>query len=145
VQAGGKPPRYWKKNDGVWIERRFNEWRPVNLDEPVRHVDWNEAQAWCRWAKRRLPTEAEWQRACMESGFHWGRVWEWTASTFEPYPGFSADPYRDYSAPWFGTHKVLRGASFTTPKRLARPGFRNFYTPDRADVFVGFRTCKIKP
>jgi iron(II)-dependent oxidoreductase len=70
-----------------------------------------------------------------------GNIWEWTASTFAAYPGFVPDPYADYSAPWFGTHKVLRGGSFATPARIARRRFRNFYTPERADIFAGFRTC----
>jgi len=61
---------------------------------------------------------------------------------FPPYPGFAADPYKEYSEPWFGTHKVLRGASFSTPRRLARRTFRNFYQPHRGDVFCGFRTCQ---
>ena len=72
-----------------------------------------------------------------------GNLWEWTASTFGPYPGFVADPYKEYSQPWFGTHKVLRGGSFATPARLMRATFRNFYTPDRADIFAGFRTCAL--
>lgn len=70
-----------------------------------------------------------------------GNVWEWTAGDFLPYPGFVVDPYRDYSAPWFGSHKVLRGGCFMTAPRLIRNTFRNFYTPDRRDVFAGFRTC----
>jgi len=70
-----------------------------------------------------------------------GNVWEWTASDFLPYPGFVADPYRDYSAPWFGSHKVLRGGCFLTAPRLMRNTLRNFYTPERRDVFAGFRTC----
>src|SRR5216684_3917089 len=72
-----------------------------------------------------------------------GNVWEWTASTFLPYPGFVRDPYQEYSEPWFGTHKVLRGGSFATPPRVAHAAFRNFYTPDRADIFAGFRTCAL--
>jgi len=72
-----------------------------------------------------------------------GNVWEWTASTFGPYPGFVADPYKEYSEPWFGTHKVLRGGSFATPRRLIRNTWRNFYTPDRGDIFAGFRTCAV--
>jgi len=68
-------------------------------------------------------------------------LWEWTASPFEPYPGFEPDRYREYSAPWFMTHQVLRGASFATPARLVSPRFRNFYLPERDDLFCGFRTC----
>jgi iron(II)-dependent oxidoreductase len=70
-----------------------------------------------------------------------GNVWEWTADAFEPYPGFAADPYKEYSQPWFGTHKVLRGGCFATRATLIRNTWRNFYTPDRRDVYAGFRTC----
>ncbi|MGH8691400.1 MAG: selenoneine synthase SenA [Burkholderiales bacterium] len=143
VEQGGSAPRYWKRVDGVWMERRFSRWVPLKGDAAVRHVDWHEAQAWCAWAKRRLPTEAEWEFS--NEKLSWGALWEWTASPFAPFPGFSADPYADYSQPWFGTHKVLKGASFATPRRLARPAFRNFYLPERGDVFAGFRTCRIVP
>jgi gamma-glutamyl hercynylcysteine S-oxide synthase len=73
-----------------------------------------------------------------------GGVWEWTSSAFEPYPGFSPDPYLDYSQPWFHTHYVLRGGSFATRGRIAHNRFRNFYLPDRGDVFAGFRTCAVE-
>jgi iron(II)-dependent oxidoreductase len=72
-----------------------------------------------------------------------GGVWEWTATPFVPYPGFGADPYREYSEPWFHTHQVLRGGSFATRTRLAHNRFRNFYLPDRRDVFAGLRTCAV--
>ena len=70
-----------------------------------------------------------------------GNVWEWTASTFEPYPGFVIDPYDTYSAPSFGQQKVLRGGCWATRSRVIRNTWRNFYTPDRRDVWAGFRTC----
>ena len=70
-----------------------------------------------------------------------GNVWEWTADNFLPYPGFSVDPYKEYSQPWFGTHKVLRGGCWATSSLLIRNSWRNFYTPDRRDVWAGFRTC----
>jgi EgtB-related family protein len=143
VEDGGNAPRYWQEVDGKWRERRFDKWIPLPGSEPVRHVDWNEAQAYCAWAKRRLPTEAEFELALKHEDFSWGAVWEWTSSPFEPYPGFVIDPYADYSKPWFGTHKVLRGASFTTPRRMVRRTFRNFYQPQRGDVFCGFRTCAL--
>jgi iron(II)-dependent oxidoreductase len=149
-------------------------------------VCWYEAEAWCRWADRRLPTEAEWERAASAPGggegrrrFPWGdappdprranldgltgggldvaalpagdsacgcrqmigNVWEWTASDFLPYPGFVADAYKEYSEPWFRTHKVLRGGCWVTRARLLRNTWRNFYPPDRRDVWAGFRTC----
>ncbi len=68
-----------------------------------------------------------------------GNVWEWTATPFDPYPGFQAGPYKEYSAPWFGDHRVLRGGSFATRSRLVHSRWRNFYTPDRNDVFAGIR------
>jgi len=177
-------PKYWLRQDGGWAQRRFDRVVALRADEPVVHVSWHEARAYCRYAGRRLPTEAEWEYAACWSGdardkrrYPWGNdspapgqanlesaaltavhdcaagdsaagcrqlignVWEWTESTFGPYPGFIADPYKEYSQPWFGTHKVLRGGSFATPRRLIRNTWRNFYTPDRYDVFAGFRTC----
>jgi len=141
VEAGGKVPRYWKKEGARWLARRFARWQPLKPGEPVLHVDWNEAGAYCRWAKRRLPTEAEWECAAAAGKIGPAGVWEWTASEFLPYPGFAPDPYKEYSAPWFGTHKTLRGGSFAAPARLLRHTFRNFYLPHRGDVFCGLRTC----
>ena len=143
VEDGGKAPRYWKKEGAGWLQRRFDRWQPLKLDEPVIHVDWDEAQAWCRWAKRRLPTEAEWECAAAAGKIAPAGVWEWTASDFVPYPGFVRDPYQEYSEPWFGTHKVLRGGSFAAPARLLRHTFRNFYQTHRGDVFCGFRSCAL--
>jgi len=139
VKAGGNPPPHWKAGK----LRRFDRWIERAPDEPVMHVSWHDAQAYCKFAGRRLPTEAEWEYAVLNGLEGRGSVWEWTASDFLPYPGFVRDPYKEYSEPWFGTHKVLRGGSFATPARIARPRFRNFYTPERADIFAGFRTCAI--
>jgi EgtB-related family protein len=143
VEAGAAaPPRYLRRQDGEWQCREFGAWRALDLDAPASHLTWHEAEAWCRWAGRRLPTETEWElAACTEPDFRWGQVWEWSASRFLPYPGFAAHPYRDYSAPWFGERYVLRGASRATSPRMAHPRYRNYFTPERNDIHMGFRSC----
>ena len=141
VSTARSAPRYWQP-DGE-LCKRFDTLIALPDNEPVRHLSLHEAQAYCRWAGRRLPSEAEWEFAALSGhpDFRWGDLWEWTRSPFEPYTGFSADAYLEYSAPWFGTHQVLRGASFATQPRMHSPRYRNFFMPERDDIFAGFRTC----
>ncbi|SFB75497.1 ergothioneine biosynthesis protein EgtB [Polaromonas sp. OV174] len=146
---GRRGPRYVEQigvASGAVMQTRFGRTMRMQGHQPVMHVSWWEADAWCRWAGRRLPSEVEWEvAACTAArrGFRWGDVWEWTGSSFRPYPGFAPDPYETYSQPWFGSHKVLRGASFATRARLKQPKFRNFYLPERDDIFCGFRSCSL--
>jgi ergothioneine biosynthesis protein EgtB len=144
---GRRGPRYVEEigvASGAVMQTRFGQPMRLAGNQPVMHVTWWEADAWCRWAGRRLPAEVEWEVAAHTAarrGFRWGDVWEWMGTTFRPYPGFVPDPYREYSEPWFGSHKVLRGASFATRARMKSPKCRNFYLPERDDIFCGFRSC----
>jgi iron(II)-dependent oxidoreductase len=208
-RAGAQHPVYWQRGDGAWLRRDFSRMVPLEPHRPVVHVNWHEAEAWCRWAQRRLPTEAEWESAAAAAGDErtrrarrpWGdaapdttaaatgasapaagctdaavlatlgaqrlgcsdvadcaagdsadgcrqmigNVWEWTASPFYPYPGYVIDhPYKEYSAPWFGYRKVLKGGSWATRPRFAYTTLRNFFPPHRNDIFAGFRTCALR-
>jgi gamma-glutamyl hercynylcysteine S-oxide synthase len=135
-------PLYLRHGGAGWEQRIGGHWQALDRRQAAMHLSAHEAEAWCRWAGRALPTEAQWECAALAlPGFAWGQVWEWTASRFEPYPGFVAHPYRDYSAPWFGSRRVLRGACVATAPALARPRYRNFFEPQRRDVFSGFRSC----
>lgn len=138
-------PQRWRRSGDGWEQRWFGAWQPIAPNAPVCHINAFEAEAYCRYARRRLPTEAEWECAATRGAIEFGTtVWEWTADAFLPYPGFSPDRYRDYSAPWFGTHRSLRGGSLATQPRMRHPRYRNFYLPHRADIFAGFRTCELR-
>ena len=150
---GRRAPRYVDQigvASGAVMQTRFGTARRMQARQPAMHMTWYEADAWCRWAGRRLPFEVEWEVAAhtaSKRGFLWGNVWEWTGSTFRGYTSgnqsFQSDPYTDYSEPWFGDHKVLRGASFATRARMKNMKYRNFYLPERDDMFCGFRSCAI--
>ena len=113
-------------------------------DEPVQHVSFHEAEAYARWAGKRLPTESEWEKAVKtvraELEHAQGAVWQWTSSFFDGYPGFRAFPYKEYSEVFFGDeYRVLRGGSWVTDPLVARPAFRNWDLPQRRQIFAGIR------
>jgi len=142
-QQASDGPRYWRSGP-KGIERRwFGDWQTVCGQTPMIHVSLYEAEAWCHWAGRRLPAEAQWLAAAA-AGIHWGAAWEWTSDRFLPFAGFSPHPYRDYSLPWFGDHQVLKGASWATNPSFRTPHYRNFFRPHRNDIPAGFRSVSIE-
>jgi iron(II)-dependent oxidoreductase len=186
-------PLYWQRDGQGWLRQHFDTLVPLEPHAPLAHATWYEAEAYCHWAGRRLPTEAEWEMAASaeptpdgtgitgrKRRYPWGdepptperanldthflgcvdvaafpagdsafgcrqmagNVWEWTESAFYPFPGYLVDyPYREYSAPWFGYRKVLKGGAWATRSRLAYNTYRNFFPPARHDVYAGLRTC----
>jgi iron(II)-dependent oxidoreductase len=113
-------------------------------DAPVCHVTWHDADAFARASGARLPAEAEWEKAHAAGALDdAGYVWEWTSTHFDGYPGFEAHPYREYSEVFFGTaHRVLRGGSWATDRRIATRTFRNWDLPERRQIFAGLRLAR---
>jgi iron(II)-dependent oxidoreductase len=141
-ETGAEPPMYWERDGDGWTRTAMGVRVPVDPARPVVHVSWDEAEAFARWAGKRLPGEFEWEVAAPRlEGV--GGAWEWTSSDFLAYPGFEAFPYDEYSKVFFGdTYKVLRGASWATHPHVARPSFRNWDLPQRRQIFAGIRLAK---
>jgi gamma-glutamyl hercynylcysteine S-oxide synthase len=140
--TGAEPPLYWEREGSGWIDTARGRRDPIDPDAPVIHLSWDQADGFARWAGKRLPTEFEWEAARDQlDGI--GHGWEWTSSDFLPYPGFEAFPYREYSEVFFGDeYKVLRGGSWATHSRVARPTFRNWDLPQRRQIFAGLRCAR---
>jgi gamma-glutamyl hercynylcysteine S-oxide synthase len=130
-------PIFWAEG----VVARFGRDEPLDPDEPVQHVSFHEAEAFARWAGKRLPTEAEWEKAARAGVLYGvGEVWEWTSSPFSGYPGFQAFPYPEYSEVFFGDeYVVLRGGSWATHPTVARVTFRNWDFAIRRQIFAGLR------
>jgi iron(II)-dependent oxidoreductase len=172
-ETDGDPPMYWERDgEGGWVRTVMGRTEPVDPELPVINIDWNQAQAFARWAGKRLPTEFEWEAAaagadkdranldhlsfgCVPAGAYGDRaadcgavqmigdVWEWTSSDFTGYPGFEAFPYPEYSEVFFGSdHKVLRGGAWATRRNVIRTSFRNWDYPRRRQIFSGLRCAK---
>ncbi len=141
--TGAAAPMYWERDgEGGWISVAMGRRAPLDPAHPVLHVSWEGADAFARWAGKRLPSEQEWEAAHPRlEGV--GHGWEWTSSDFVAYPGFAAFPYREYSEPFFGPeHKVLRGSSWATHADVVRPSFRNWDLPQRRQIFAGLRCAR---
>ena len=172
ADTGAEPPLYWERDGDGWCVTNYGRREALDPRLPVIHVDWNQADAFARWAGKRLPTEQEWEAAgrgasrgranldqlsygCAPAGAYGdgasdhgavqmlGDVWEWTSSEFSGYPGFRPFPYPEYSEVFFGAgYKVLRGGAWATRRAVIRPSFRNWDLAERRQIFSGFRCAE---
>jgi len=170
VDDGGyDEPRWWSQAGWAWLERqqrrapryveqlgravlaqRAGQLQRVASAQAVAHVSWHEADAWCRWASRRLPTEPEWEIAAttgVSRGFVWGDVHEWMAgraARWSDEPPMSAPAWAgDMSTATLRSLRVTRGGSVMTVPRLKHPKGRTFCGPEHDAAFVGFRSCAL--
>jgi iron(II)-dependent oxidoreductase len=172
-ETGTAAPMYWERDgERGWVRTTMGRTHEVDPRLPVVHASWHEADAFARWAGKRLPTEVEWEAAAQgarreranldqfsfgptPAGAYadaasdcgavqmLGDVWEWTSSDFTAYPGFEAFPYPEYSEVFFGDeHKVLRGGAWATRRDVIRTSFRNWDLPIRRQIFSGIRCAR---
>jgi len=165
---GWKAPQYWEQQEGVWKQFSLNGNNPLNLKEPTSHVSFYEAEAYARWAGKRLPTEEEWERVSKDSVIEgnfveskqfspvplkgqqreikqlFGDVWEWTSSPYVGYPGFkpSIGAVGEYNGKFMSNQMVLRGGSCATSQNHIRATYRNFFYPHQRWQFMGIRLAE---
>ncbi len=167
LQSGTREcPLYWFQRDGSWLEYTLGGLAPLNPAQPVTHVSFYEADAFARWSDARLPTEFEWERAAaglpvegnyVDSDFltprparggglkqMFGDVWEWTSSSYRPYPGYRplAGAFGEYNGKFMSGQMVLRGGSCATPADHIRRTYRNFFYPPDQWQFSGIRLAR---
>jgi ergothioneine biosynthesis protein EgtB len=172
-EAQRSAPLYWQQRDGIWLNHTLQGTVEIDARTPVCHLSFFEAEAYARWAGARLPTEAEWERAArsLPAGApdhaHWaerrafhplpaaqpagdapqqmyGDVWEWTRSSYDPYPGYrpAAGAVGEYNGKFMCGQLVLRGGSCATPAGHVRASYRNFFPPQAQWQFSGLRLAR---
>ena len=162
-----RSPLYWIERDGEWWNFTLSGLRKIDMSEPVTHISYFEADAYANWKGARLPTEFEWERAAAKididgnfverETFHpqaadspaflqqmFGDVWEWTRSSYSPYPGYRAEPgaLGEYNGKFMCNQYVLRGGSCATSRTHIRRTYRNFFQPEKRWQFTGIRLAR---
>lgn len=161
-------PLYWQEQDDGWHRFGAHGLQPVDPAAPVCHVSYYEADAYARWAGKRLPSEAEWELAAKDRTIDgnfleqeawqplapardaapladlYGDVWQWTQSPYTAYPGFKTNQgaLGEYNGKFMSNQMVLRGGSCATPRQQLRPTYRNFFYPHQRWQFMGLRLAE---